>query len=102
MFNMRLKWVFCFLIIASIELVVGQSLPQNDSNYLNNLNTITSAVPFLTITPDSRAGSMGEVGVATSADIYSLHWNPAKLAFLNKSTIILSDISLVFTFLGLG
>jgi len=52
----------------------------------DDLNTITTAVPFVTITPDSRAGSMGEVGAATSADIFSLHWNPAKLAFLDKKS----------------
>ena len=45
------------------------------------VNTITSAVPFLTITPDSRAGGMGDIGVATSADINSMYWNPAKYSF---------------------
>jgi len=48
------------------------------------VNTITSAVPFLTITPDSRAGGMGDVGVATSPDSYSLHWNAAKLSFIEE------------------
>jgi len=42
------------------------------------VNTITSAVPFLTITPDSRAGGMGDIGVATSPDVNSIYWNPAK------------------------
>jgi hypothetical protein len=40
-------------------------------------------VPFLTIAPDSRAGSMGDIGVATSPDINSMHWNPAKFAFID-------------------
>ncbi|MEM6359224.1 MAG: type IX secretion system outer membrane channel protein PorV [Bacteroidota bacterium] len=44
---------------------------------------ITTAVPFLTITPDARAGAMGDAGVATSADANSVHWNPAKLAFID-------------------
>ena len=48
----------------------------------DNLNTITTAVPFLLISPDSRAGGMGDVGVATSPDANSLHWNPAKFAFV--------------------
>lgn len=48
------------------------------------LNTITTAVPFLLITPDSRAGAMGDAGVAMSADANSIHWNPAKLAFVDK------------------
>lgn len=42
---------------------------------------ITTAVPFLSITPDARAAGMGDAGAATSADANSVHWNPAKLAF---------------------
>lgn len=48
------------------------------------LNTITSAVPFLMIAPDSRGGGMGDTGVATSPDANSMHWNPAKYAFADK------------------
>lgn len=44
--------------------------------------TIQVVVPFLTIAPDSRAGALGNAGVATSADLYSMHWNPAKYAFI--------------------
>lgn len=47
------------------------------------LNTITTAVPFLLISPDSKAGAMGDVGVATNPDANSIHWNPAKLAFVD-------------------
>ena len=47
-------------------------------------NPITTAAPFLLITPDARAGGMGDVGVATSADINSQHHNPAQFAFLNS------------------
>lgn len=47
----------------------------------DQLNTITTAVPFLLISPDSRAGGMGDAGVALSPDANSIHWNPAKLAF---------------------
>ncbi len=45
------------------------------------MNTITTAVPFLIITPDSRAGALGDAGAALSADVYSFHWNTSKLAF---------------------
>jgi len=47
------------------------------------LNAIQTVVPFLTIAPDSRAGAMGDAGVATSPDVYSQHWNPAKFAFID-------------------
>ncbi len=48
------------------------------------LNTITTAVPFLLIAPDSRSGALGDAGVATSADANSIHWNPSKMAFIDK------------------
>lgn len=55
------------------------------------LNTITTAVPFLMISPDARAGGMGDLGVATSADGASIHWNPGKLAYVdNKMGFALS------------
>lgn len=48
------------------------------------LNTITTAVPFLLIAPDSRSGAMGDVGVSSSPDANSMHWNVAKMAFAEK------------------
>jgi hypothetical protein len=45
---------------------------------------ITTAVPFLTITPDSRAAGMGDAGVATSPDANSGYWNPSKLVFIDR------------------
>jgi hypothetical protein len=44
-------------------------------------NTITTAVPFLMITPEARGGGMGDVGVALPNDAFALHWNVAKLPF---------------------
>ena len=48
----------------------------------SSINTIQSVVPFLTIAPDSRSGGMGDAGVATAPDFNSMHWNPAKYAFI--------------------
>lgn len=59
----------------SVPPVLGQT---------KSINTITSAVPFLMIAPDARAGGMGDAGVASSPDANSIHWNPAKLAFVDK------------------
>lgn len=56
------------------------STAQN-TNLLGQINTITTAVPFVLISPDARAGGMGDQGVSSSADVNSIHWNPAKLAF---------------------
>lgn len=44
-------------------------------------NYISTAVPFLSIVPDSRAGAMGNTGVATSPDHNSMFWNAAKYSF---------------------
>lgn len=51
-----------------------------------NINAITTAAPFLMITPDARAGGMGDIGVATSPDFNNQHHNPAKAAF-NQSSL---------------
>tara|TARA_B110000444_G_scaffold204591_2_gene197496 strand:+ start:5986 stop:7293 length:1308 start_codon:yes stop_codon:yes gene_type:complete len=56
-------------------------LDPGDAAALVQLNTITTAVPFLMIAPDSRSGALGDAGVALSPDGNSLHWNPAKMAF---------------------
>lgn len=47
-----------------------------------DFGTITTAVPFLMIGTDARAGGMGDVGVATSPDGNSIFWNASKLAFM--------------------
>jgi len=64
----------------------GASYAQISSQELagKQINTITTAVPFLLITPDSRSGAMGDVGVAISPDANSIHWNPSKLAFIKN------------------
>lgn len=41
-----------------------------------------AGAPFLTISPDSRSGAMGDAGVALSPDVNATFWNPAKLAFI--------------------
>lgn len=51
-------------------------------------NVITTAVPFVSIAPDARGGSMGDCGVATDADVYSMHYNPAKYVFLEDDMSI--------------
>ncbi len=70
--------------VISLFLLPGASHAQDNSNLLGQINTITTAVPFLIISPDARAGGMGDAGVASSADANSIHWNPSKLAFVEK------------------
>jgi hypothetical protein len=71
----------------------------------DNSRVITTGVPFLLIAADARAAGMADQGVATSTDVFSQQWNPAKYAFALKSqglsmsytpylTSIANDISL--------
>ncbi len=71
-------------LIGLILMTVVLSAPINLYSQVSDgeLNAIQTVVPFLTIAPDSRAGAMGDAGVATSPDVYSMHWNPAKFAFI--------------------
>jgi len=58
---------------------------QIQTNQLNGgtVNTITTAVPLLLISPDARSGAMGDAGVASKPDANSAHWNPSKFAFID-------------------
>jgi len=82
---MKLKAVFLLL------LAVGFSSPsfsftfmQDTTNVLGGDNAITTAVPFLTISPDARHAALGDAGVASSADANAAYWNVAKLVFIDK------------------
>jgi Type IX secretion system protein PorV len=47
----------------------------------NKINVVTTAVPFLRISPDARSGGMGDVGIASIPDANSSFWNQAKIPF---------------------
>jgi len=73
------------LIVLGLTALIKPSVGQIATDQLSGkINTVTTAVPFLTIAPDSRSGGMGDVGVALSADANSMHWNPAKYAFVTN------------------
>ncbi|HZK94243.1 MAG TPA: type IX secretion system outer membrane channel protein PorV [Prolixibacteraceae bacterium] len=73
--NLKLSivlFLFSFSLIAEGQAPTGQEV---------KYNPISTAVPFLTISPDSRHGAMGDVGAATSPDANSQYLNPSKYAF---------------------
>jgi len=92
MFNLRsFGSIFLVLLVASSAGFAQNANNQGERANQIQLNTITTAVPFLMISPDARAGAMGDVGAATDADGSSIHWNPAKMAFIdNKMGFTLS------------
>jgi hypothetical protein len=47
----------------------------------NFFNPEQYGVTSLAIAPDARGGSMGDIGAATEADVFSQYWNPAKYPF---------------------
>ena len=75
-----LSLALTIVFLSGIASVQAQLTPGEVSQQIQ-LNTITTAVPFLMIGPDSRSGALGDAGVALSPDANSLHWNPAKMAF---------------------
>jgi hypothetical protein len=75
-------------IVSAITLLLfagyagAQSVTGSDSSN----RAITTAVPFLTITPDARHAGVGDAGAASSADPSASYWNPAKLVRIDKTS----------------
>lgn len=91
--QMKLSIPNNFFAAIVLTIIAGDSsFAQNSStsanllgqNLAQNVNVVTTAVPFLIITPDSRAGGMGDAAVATEPDANSIASNPAKLGFIDN------------------
>lgn len=72
-----------FVILMSLLMtgVIAKAQMQETGQDID-YNVISTAVPFMIIAPDARSAGMGDLGVSTSPDVYSMHWNPAKYAFI--------------------
>lgn len=81
---MKFREAFLILSFASSALQVfsqngGVSQP---GQLVGQQRAITTAVPFIGITPDARHAALGDAGVATSADANAAYWNAGKLVFI--------------------
>lgn len=76
--KIRFSTLICFLIILTTLNIQAQ----NQEDY----RVVSAAVPFLSISPDSKAAAMGDAGVASTPDANSVYWNVAKLAFVENKT----------------
>lgn len=83
------------LFMLGVSYSFAQPTQSETSGQLNepSMNTITTAVPFMSITPDSRAGGMGDAGTALSATANSIYWNTSMLNFSEED----SEISVSYT-----
>jgi hypothetical protein len=89
---MSKKIIFILVgFVGVISLSFSQTAEQKADQV--QLNTITTSLPFMSITPDSRAGGMGDAGTALSANSNSIYWNTSMLNFAEKN----SEISLSYT-----
>jgi len=89
------------LKLVALVMLLGVSLNETKAQTADAINVVTTAVPFLRISPDARSGGMGDVGIATSADANSGFWNIAKTPFASDKIAIsasytpwLSDLKL--------
>ncbi len=79
--NSRIKLISVTAVMAIIAIshhALGQSFADSLDGRTNVINT---AVPFLRIAPDARAGAMGDAGLALSPDANAIFWNTAKIPF---------------------
>ncbi len=66
------------LVLLAVALLSTMTVSSQSKDQM--FNPLLSAVPSLSIAPDARGGGFADVGAATSADINSQYWNPAKYA----------------------
>jgi hypothetical protein len=71
-------------VLPFVLTTTSQAQVTSKDDLLGQRRVITTAVPFLTITPDSRSAGMGDAGVARDGDANSIHWNIASMAFIQK------------------
>lgn len=92
-YQMTKKTIFIFCLILS-QFCFAQPTGDNGANQGDlQLNTITTALPFMAITPDSRAGGMGDAGTALSPSSTSVYWNTSMISFSKEK----SELSLSYT-----
>lgn len=67
------------ILFAILLVMVAATVQAQDKKDM--FNPVNTSVTSQTIAPDARAAGMGDVGVATDADVNSQYWNPAKYPF---------------------
>src|SRR5437867_11517923 len=68
-------------IYGLFALVLGTYAQTLNAQSAKPINVVTTAVPFLRISPDARSGGMGDLSVATSPDASASYFNLGKVPF---------------------
>ncbi len=89
-------------LTAIVMLMAGASTSAEAQSATNDISVVTTAVPFLRISPDARSGGMGDVGIATAPDAYSGFWNLGKIPFATSKTTAGATYTPWLTDLGLN
>jgi hypothetical protein len=77
------------LKLTALVMLIGTTLSVSaQSTTAEPINVVTTAVPFLRISPDARSGGMGDVGIATLPDANSIFWNLSKIPFAKSNSAI--------------
>ena len=76
-----MKLTKAIVAIALMATALTSWAQDEQSGVKDDFNPITTGVTSLSITPDARGASMGDLGAATEPDVNSQFWNPSKYAF---------------------
>lgn len=87
-----MKQIFNYIIVGALLISSSVSIFAAD-DIKNEFNPVTTGVTSLSIAPDARGASMGDIGAATEPDENSQYWNPSKYAFAYSA----AGVSLSYT-----
>ena len=72
-----MKMILRLLLVGMLFLILPRTLFAQE----------TTAVPFLLVAPDSRAGAMGESGAGLADNSAAIYWNPAGIGFIKSNEV---------------
>lgn len=78
--NNCLKYILALSVFAA-SLFPGVAVRMGAEDLKQEFNPVETGVTSLSIAPDARGASMGDLGAATDPDVNSQFWNPSKYAF---------------------
>jgi hypothetical protein len=72
------------LKLTALVMLLGGAITVSNAQSTDKIRVVTSAVPFLRVSPDARSGGMGDVGIATAPDANSNFANIARTPFITS------------------